>query len=262
LLKDQLGREVKVDTNSPQRIISLVPSQTELLFDLGLDEEIVGITKFCIHPENKVRQKTKTGGTKKLNIEKIKSLHPTLIIANKEENTKEQVEELAKSFPVWISDVTDLPGVLEMILSVGKMTGKKREAEELSREISENIARLAPLRETKSAAYFIWKKPLMVAGKGTFINDMMKRCGFQNCFQNLDGHYPEISAEQLKQAKPELVLLSSEPYPFKEKHLSEFQKICPEAKVILVDGEIFSWYGSRLLQAPEYFRKLAEKLLR
>ncbi len=269
LVKDQLGREVFIETKLPLKIISLVPSQTELLFDLGLNAEIIGITKFCVHPKEKVALKEKIGGTKNLNIAKIKSLNPTLIIANKEENKKEQIEELAKLFPVWISDVTDFSSALEMILSVGKMTGREKEAETLSNKISQNFVRFAPLpagrqglRDKKSAAYFIWKKPLMVAGNRTFINDMMMRCGFQNCFQNLNRHYPEITAEQLQQAMPQIILLSSEPYPFQEKHISAFQKICPEAKIILVDGELFSWYGSRLLQAPDYFRKLAESLQR
>ncbi len=258
--KDQLGREVKINTTSPQRIISLVPSQTELLFDLGLDEEVVGITKFCIHPKEKIAQKEKVGGTKNLNIEKIKALNPTLIIANKEENEKEQIEELEKHFPVWISDVTDLQSALEMIAAVGKMTGKEKEAEELNGKISKNFAPFAPLRATKTTAYFIWQKPMMVAGNKTFINDMLQRCGFNNCFQNLDGHYPEISSAQLQQANPDVILLSSEPFPFQEKHVEAFSKICPHSKIVLVDGELFSWYGSRLLYAPSYFEKLAASL--
>jgi ABC-type Fe3+-hydroxamate transport system substrate-binding protein len=260
LFKDQLAREVLINENLPLRIISLVPSQTELLFDLGLNEEVVGITKFCIHPKEKVAQKEKVGGTKNLNIEKIRSLNPTLIIANKEENEKEQIEELEKHFPVWISDVTDLQSALEMISSVGKMTGKEKEAEELNGKISKNFAPFAPLRETKNAAYLIWQNPLMVAANNTFINDMLQHCGFQNCFQNLNGHYPEISAAQLQQANPEVILLSSEPFPFQEKHVEAFSKICPDAKIVLVDGELFSWYGSRLLHAPSYFQKLAASL--
>ncbi len=237
-----------------------MPSQTELLFDLGLDGEVVGITKFCIHPKEKVVQKEKVGGTKNLNIEKIIALKPTLIIANKEENEKEQIEELAKHFPVWISDVIDLHSALEMITAVGKMTGREKVAEELNQKITENFsAPFAPLR-LKKVAYFIWQNPMMVAGNKTFINDMMQRCGFKNCFQNLKGHYPEISLAQLQQANPEVILLSSEPFPFKEKHIEAFSKICPQAKIMLVDGELFSWYGSRLLHAPSYFQKLAASL--
>ena len=260
LFIDQLGRSILTNLNSPQRIISLVPSQTELLFDLGLDEEVVGITKFCIYPKEKVAQKEKVGGTKNLNIEKIIALKPTLIIANKEENEKEQIEELEKHFHVWISDVIDLESALEMIAAVGKMTGKEKEAKTLTQNISKIFVPLVPSWETKSVAYFIWQNPLMVAGNATFINDMLQRCGFQNCFQNLSGHYPEINEEQLQQANPEVILLSSEPFPFQEKHVEAFRKICPQAKIMLVDGELFSWYGSRLLHAPSYFQKLAASL--
>lgn len=258
--KDQLSREVLINEKLPQRIVSLVPSQTELLFDLGLGEDVVGITKFCIHPKEKVAQKEKVGGTKNLNIEKIKALNPTLIIANKEENEKAQIEELAKHFPVWISDVTDLESALQMISAVGKMTGKEKEAQELNSKISVNFAPLAPLRETKSTAYLIWQNPMMIAGSNTFINNMLHRSGFKNCFENLSGHYPEISAAQLQQVNPEVILLSSEPFPFQEKHIESFSKMCPQAKIMLVDGELFSWYGSRLLHAPSYFQKLAESL--
>lgn len=257
---DQLGRNIDIELNAQLRIISLVPSQTELLFDLGLDKEVVGITKFCIHPKEKVGQKEKIGGTKNLNIEKIRSLTPTLIIANKEENEKEQIEALAKDFPVWISDVTDLQSALEMIAAVGEMTQKEKEAQKLSNNISKAFAYLAPLRETKTSAYFIWQNPFMVAGNNTFINDMLQRTGFKNCFENLKGHYPEISSQQLQKANPEVILLSSEPFPFKEKHVDDFKKICPAAEIVLVDGELFSWYGSRLLNAPSYFQKLAESL--
>lgn len=255
-VKDQLGRKIFLNEKIPLRIVSLVPSQTELLFDLGLDKEIIGITKFCIHPKEKVGQKTKIGGTKKLDIEKIKSLQPTLLIANKEENTKEQIEELEKYFPVWVSDVKDLNSALDMICSIGKLTGKEKEANRLNAEISQKFSVLsATLPEKFPAAYFIWKKPMMVAGAGTYINDMLQRCGFKNCFENIHGHYPEISEAQLQQTNPEFILLSSEPFPFKEKHIPDFQKICPQAKILLVDGELFSWYGSRMLKAADYFRE-------
>ncbi len=263
IINDQLGREVRIDRSVPQRIISLVPSQTELLFDLGLNDEVVGLTKFCIHPREKVFVTTKIGGTKNLDIEKIKSLGPTLIIANKEENEKEQVEELASCFPVWISDVTDFAGALGMIRSVGQLTGRDVEAQVLCKTISENFTQLEQELKDKSsvvsAAYFIWKKPLMVAGGNTFIHDMIQRCGFQNCFGVMDEHYPVITPEQLQEVKPDVILLSSEPFPFREKHINDFKKIFPEAKIFLVDGEMFSWYGSRMVEAPAYFKTIISK---
>ncbi|MEO6148915.1 MAG: helical backbone metal receptor [Mucilaginibacter sp.] len=257
LFYDQLKRPVNVPS-PPKRIISVVPSQTELLFYLGLDAEIIGITKFCIHPEHQFNTKTKIGGTKQLNINLIKSLQPDLIIANKEENEQSQIEELAKHFPVWISDINDLPGALDMIMKIAQVVTLEQEAEELITAIKEQFEvlhiNLSPLK----AAYLIWRKPYMAAGKDTFIDSMLQNCGLTNVLTAQ--RYPELTADELAAANPGIVLLSSEPYPFTNKHIDELQAILPAAKIIVVDGEIFSWYGSRLLQAPAYFGQLMERL--
>jgi ABC-type Fe3+-hydroxamate transport system substrate-binding protein len=250
---DHMNRRVEI-TSAPKRIISLVPSQTELLFDLGLDEEIVGITKFCIHPADLVKQKVKIGGTKQLNIKFIKELKPDLLIGNKEENERGQVEKLMELFPVWMSDITNLDDALDMIKKVGELVGKGAEANKLASSIIRGFGNLHIKDTGARVAYLIWRKPYIVAGKGTFIDDMLKRCGLTNAFETK--RYPEVDAEQIIDAKPNVVLLSSEPYPFKEKHLDEFKTMLPEAKIKLVDGELFSWYGSRLLHAPSYFEEL------
>ncbi|SHM03531.1 helical backbone metal receptor [Mucilaginibacter sp. OK098] len=255
---DQLNRGVNLPS-VPKRIISVVPSQTELLFYLGLDEEIIGITKFCIHPADKFKSTTKIGGTKQLDIAKIISLKPDLIIANKEENERSQLEELMQHFPVWISDISDLDGALQMIAGVGALVGKHKEALALNNNISLkfNELKLAPL--DLHVAYFIWRKPYMVAGKNTFIDDMLQKCGLVNAFEK--ERYPEIDALLLREAKPDVILLSSEPYPFKEKHIVELKAIIPNAVIKLVDGEMFSWYGSRLLDTPAYFNTLISELI-
>ncbi|HZY38055.1 MAG TPA: cobalamin-binding protein [Mucilaginibacter sp.] len=253
IYQDQLNREI-VLPSTPKRIVSIVPSQTELLFDLGLTEKIVGVTKFCIHPEGKVKQVTKVGGTKQLDIEKIKSLQPDLIIANKEENERSQVEELMNICPVWISDISDLTGAIDMIERVGEMVRKTSVAKELAAEIARKFANLSIRPSGKRVAYFIWRKPYMVVGKGTFIDSMLQKCGLINAFE--PERYPEINPEALLEANPDVIFLSSEPYPFKEKHTNELKAIVPNAKIKLVDGELFSWYGSRLSHAPEYFEQL------
>ena len=253
LYHDQLNREVNLP-EVPKRIISVVPSQTELLFYLGLDEEVIGITKFCIHPADKFKSVTKTGGTKQLDIVKIKALKPDLIIANKEENERAQLEELMQHFPVWISDIYDLPGALDMITRVGGIVARKAEAITLADTIIENFNCLKPALSPLRVAYFIWRKPYMIAGHNTFIDVMLQKCGWINTFDLQ--RYPEVEADMLRRVKPDLILLSSEPYPFKEKHLEELRAIVPSATVKLVDGEMFSWYGSRLLQAPGYFTAL------
>lgn len=235
----------------PRRIISIVPSQTELLFYLDLDNEIIGITKFCTHPHDKVLSKTKIGGTKQLNIELIKELQPDLIIANKEENEQSQVEELMNICPVWISDIADLTGALNMIESVGEMVGRIEQAKALSLSITNEFKNLSNTALNLRVTYLIWRKPYMAAGTGTFIDSMLQMCGLTNAFAQK--RYPEVSNEMLIDTDPDVVLLSSEPYPFSEKHVAEIKLIVPRAKIILVDGEMFSWYGSRLLLAPAYF---------
>jgi ABC-type Fe3+-hydroxamate transport system substrate-binding protein len=256
--KDQLKRNININF-PPKRIISLVPSQTELLFDLGLTDEIIGITKFCIHPKDKFKNTTKIGGTKKLDINKIRELKPDLIIGNKEENQKEEIEILAKEFPVWMSDIYNLNDALEMIKSVGQMVNKKVESLNLSKNIQQIFdGIIVNENDLKSTLYFIWHNPNMLAGNETFINEMLKYCGLKNLIE--ENRYPEFSDPELKTLLPEVVLLSSEPYPFKEKHIKNFQEIWPKAKIKLVDGEMFSWYGSRLLRAASYFQNLNQFL--
>jgi ABC-type Fe3+-hydroxamate transport system substrate-binding protein len=247
----------------PKRIISVVPSITELLYDLGLDDEVTGITKFCVHPEKWFRSKTRIGGTKKLNITKIKELRPDLIITNKEENTKEEIEELSVEFNVWLTDVSNLKEALMMINDIGELTHKGSEAGTIITRIKTNFSKLRtknPVRPGHpgpklQTAYIIWKDPYMTVGGDTFISDMMKYCGLQNVFEE-NKRYPEIIPEQLSTINCQLVLLSSEPYPFKQKHIDELQQQLPGKKIILVDGEMFSWYGSRLLLAADYFNEL------
>jgi ABC-type Fe3+-hydroxamate transport system substrate-binding protein len=254
---DQLKQTVSV-SYPPQRIVSLVPSQTELLADLGLEQEVVGLTKFCIHPASWRKEKTIVGGTKSFHHDRIKALHPDLIIANKEENTKEDILRLQEHYPVWVSDVQSLEEALQMIDGLGKVTGKKEQAQLLARQLAESFTTLPEFSVLK-AAYLIWRKPYMVAGSDTFIHEMMKYAGFENVFANQQ-RYPAVNLEDIAALAPDVLLLSSEPYPFKEKHLEEFREACPHAVVQLVDGELFSWYGSRLQYAPAYFKALRSGL--
>ena len=259
---DQLGNIHQI-TFPPKRIISLVPSQTEFLFDIKLDKEIVGITRFCIHPADKVGNKVKTGGTKKFDIEKIKSLQPDLIIGNKEENYVEGIEELSNHFPVWMSDIFTLNDAYAMMRELGRITDKQSEADSLvtGLEHAFNSFQNSFVKdgESQSCAWFIWRKPYMVAASHTFIDHMLQVLGLSNVFSGLQ-RYPEIEPKILGNLKPDIIFLSSEPYSFSKKHFEEFQAFAPHAKVVLVDGEIFSWYGSRLRFAPGYFTDLKEQI--
>lgn len=257
IYKDQLGREVTIPY-PPRRIISLVPSQTELLYDLGLADEVTGITKFCIHPDHWFRQKKRIGGTKQLHLDQILALQPDLVIANKEENTAEQVQYLMQHVPVWVSDIHGLEDAVDMIRSIGSITGKSERAGQIADNISFSFRKLKediPHRASLRTAYFIWREPWMVTGGDTFIHTMLDYCGLENVFAGTP-RYPAIDIEQLKAIDCQLVLLSSEPYPFKEKHIAELQALLPAARIELVDGEMFSWYGSRLQKSAAYFRKL------
>lgn len=258
---DQLNRNIIINY-PPKRIISLVPSQTELLFDLGLDEEVIGLTKFCIHPEKQFKAKTKIGGTKKLNIELIRNLKPDLIIGNKEENEQSQIELLMGEFPVWMSDIYDLEDAKKTILQIGELVNREPEAAYLNHLIHVGFTDLQTLALQNNlhqkVAYLIWKDPYMFAGRDTFINDVLMRNGLHNVLTV--SRYPELDLPQLADLEPDVVLLSSEPYPFKEKHLEVIKEMIPTAKVMLVDGEMFAWYGSRLVKAVEYFFYLQKEL--
>lgn len=251
---DQMDRRVAVPF-PPQRIVSLVPSQTELLVDLGLGNRVVGVTKFCIHPPEARQSAAIIGGTKNFDFEKIAALKPDLIIGNKEENYQAGIEQLALKYPVWLSDISTLPQALDMIKRVAFITGEKTHGETMAAEIAASFAKLPLVEAATTAAYFIWRKPYMAAASGTFIDDLLGRAGFRNVFAGL-GRYPEITAAQLLAAAPARILLSSEPYPFGPKHVAEFQEICPAAKIQVVDGELFSWYGSRLRVSAAYLQTL------
>ncbi|GGI23525.1 helical backbone metal receptor [Pedobacter mendelii] len=258
---DQMGREVKFNF-PPKRIISLVPSQTELLFDLGLDKEIIGLTKFCIHPIEKFAERTKVGGTKKLNIELIKDLKPDLIIGNKEENTQSDIEELAENCPVWMSDIFTLDDAMKTITEIGELVDRSPEASYLNHLIAAGFTDLKTLAIQNSidkrVAYLIWRKPYMAVGKNTFIDNVLVTNGMTNVINQ--ERYPEVTLAELETTNCELILLSSEPYPFKEKHIEEIQMAIPDVKVMLVDGEMFSWYGSRLVKAVQYFFEFQKEL--
>jgi len=253
LFTDQLGRSVNIP-RPPRRIISLVPSQTELLYDLGLDEEVIGITKFCIHPDHWFRNKQRVGGTKDFKTELILSLKPDLVLANKEENTEGGLTALMPHVPVWASDICTLSAALDMIQSVGQLCRKEAEATHLCAEIQHAFQQLPVVKTPRRAAYFIWKDPWMLAGKDTFISEMMQRCGLIN--YTVADRYPEVRLQDLQNDPPDLILLSSEPYPFKAEDVATLRNTTAIRDIRLIDGEYFSWYGSRLKNAPSYFKTL------
>lgn len=250
-----MQRTVEI-TSTVSRIVSLVPSQTELLVDLGLRDKLVGITKFCVHPKGLKKEVQLIGGTKNVKIDLVRSLNPDLVIGNKEENNQADIEALEGILPTWMSDIFNLEDALEMICRLGEITGTTEKAEEIISTIRENFSSLETLeKRNQTVLYLIWKNPYIAVGPNTFIDAMINTLGFENAMQT--ERYPEVEMTDLN---PDLIFLSSEPFPFKQKHIEELQKQFPGSKVILVDGEYFSWYGSRLMDAPAYFEDLLNQI--
>ena len=262
ILTDQTGRRVSIP-KKVERIVSLVPSLTELVVDLGLRTKIVGITKFCVHPEDLRQSTVIIGGTKNVRIDKIKSLAPDIIIANKEENTLQIVSQLEKIAPVWVTDIANERDNLITIADFGKIFNRQKEAADLVSRISleqEKLSRIKTRFSSKKVLYLIWKNPYMAAGSGTYIDAMLRLNGFENYCAN-EMRYPEIDLDDInKNSSPDLIFLSSEPYPFKENDRRELEVPFPSANVVLVDGEMFSWYGSRALKAISYFHNRTVEL--
>jgi len=258
LLHDQIGNQIELE-EKPLRIVCLVPSITEYLYDLGLDDRVVGITKFCVHPVQWRKEKQIIGGTKQQNLDEIRSLQPDLIIASKEENVKSYIVKLWEHCPVYVSDVDDLTSAIDMMKDVAVLTGKEKEGDEITQAILQKFNLLKSQADNLiEVSYCIWRNPWMWAGTDTFISKMLSYAGFKNVISTF--RYPEIEMSEMIAQKPEYIFLSSEPFPFGEPHIDELKEKYPDSKFIIVDGEMFSWYGSRMLKAPDYFNSLFNKL--
>lgn len=261
MFQDQISRVLEIE-KTPKRIICLVPSLTELLIDLGLEDFIVGITKFCVHPEYLKQTKTIVGGTKSIHVDALKALNPDIILCNKEENSKEIVKVCEEIAPTHVSDIYTIDDTLELIKMYGTLFSVESKALEIIEKINTELSGFKVFiknKELKKVAYFIWRNPWMAAGNSTFINHLLQLNKFENIYQHIE-RYPEINLEEMKlNTQLNIIFLSSEPYPFKKEHAAELEKYTHNAKVIFVDGELFSWYGSRLLKAFDYFKTLHKR---
>jgi len=245
------------------RIISLVPSLTEYLWALGLDREIVGITKFCIHPHAWWQQKTRVGGTKSVNMATIHSLEPTLIIANKEENTQTDIQALALTYDVLLTDINSVEEALAALLLIGEKVGKIEKSQEHVIQIQNSFKEAQAVGKGAHFLYFIWKDPYFVVGTNTYIHSLLSKFGFVNScplerYPNLDDLLNENCEMQLA---PDYLFLSTEPYPFEEKHFAHLQELFPQSKIRLIDGEVCSWYGNKMVDAKFYFEKFCQNQL-
>lgn len=256
IVVDQIGRSLNM-VHRPKTIVSLVPSVTELLFDLDLGNRVSAITDYCIHPAKGVMPKIKIGGPKNVDISKILSLNSDLIIASKEENVKEQIETLINRCNVYVSDVKNINNAINLIVDIGALTGSIQKSEIINSQIEAGFNDLKKNIKIKSrVVYLIWDDPLMTISSDTFINDILRLGGFENVFAYKSSRYPKISKQEIHAQNPDFIFLSKEPYFFSNEHVSSFSNEFPDCKTLLVDGEMFSWYGSHLLKVPDYFKHL------
>ena len=236
----------------PQRIVSLVPSITETLVDLGAEDRIVGLTKFCIHPEHLRRERKRIGGTKGVNLGDIMDLQPDLVIANLEENEAQDVMALEiAGIPCWVCDVRSVERAFRLLFDLGKLVGCVGEGGDMEREVRASWlgARDDVRTATGKVAYAVWRNPWMWAGSDAYIQDVLRWWGWSPWPD--EPRYPECGIEELTRASIVEVFLPSEPFPFKEEHLKE----CAPLASRLVDGEMFSWYGSRMRRVPAYLKE-------
>jgi iron complex transport system substrate-binding protein len=260
IVRDDLGRAVDVP-RAPRRVVSLCPSTTETLFALGLgDGRLVGRTDWCRHPRGRVEALASVGGTKKVRSERVAALDPDLIVAVREENDREQIESLAATWPVFVLDPVDVESAIQGVDRLGDVVGAGEIANRLATRIRAAFADL-PRAPSLRVAYLIWRKPWMVVGKDTYVDDVLRRLGLVNVGADLEGRYPETDAAALRRARVELLLASSEPFPFDASYFEELRTLVPEAAPVLVDGEAFSWHGARMLEAAVAFRELVPRLV-
>ena len=243
---------------APRRIVSLVPSQTELLAALGLDAEVVGLTRFCVHPAGWKARKAIVGGTKDTDPDRVLALAPDLVLANREENDRGPVEAIARAAPVHVTDPATVAASVAMVRGVGRLVHRRERADALADEIAaafDALPAFAPVR----ALYLIWRDPWMTVGGDTVISDVMAHAGLANVCADRT-RYPALAPDEVAALAPEVVLLSSEPYPFADEHVAEVAALAPAARVLLVDGEPFSWYGPRLRHTPAALREVRARL--
>jgi ABC-type Fe3+-hydroxamate transport system substrate-binding protein len=254
---DALGRPFPVGA-APERIVSLVPSLSEALFAFGLGERIAGVTRFCVEPKEGVAGKTKVGGTKTLDLAAVEALQPDLIIASAEENREDDVRRLIDGGrPVFVTLPTTVRGAIDLLGQLALLTDSAEAAQPIIQEAEEA---LAAVREASAGGeplrVFcpIWRNPYMTIGPGTYMHDVIAVCGGRNVFEGRDQRYPRVELSEAAALDPEVVLLPSEPYRFRERHFADFEAFPQMAavrrgNVMLVDGRMLSWYGPRIAQS-------------
>jgi ABC-type Fe3+-hydroxamate transport system substrate-binding protein len=255
-VRDALGREHGFGA-APRRIVSLVPSLTETLFALGAGAALAGVTDFCVHPADGVATLPRVGGTKNPDLAAILALAPDLVLANKEENRRRDVESLeAAGVPVFVTYARSVPEAVDEIRGLGRICAREARASVIAAEVEEALAAASrgPEVPPTTAIALVWRDPFMVVGGDTFANDLLLRCGARNPFAAAGpSRYPRVTLGALEAAQPEVILLPTEPYAFGERDRDELLALdCPASRggrVHVVEGELLSWYGPRMPRA-------------
>jgi ABC-type Fe3+-hydroxamate transport system substrate-binding protein len=248
----------------PRRIVSLIPSTTELLCDLGLAERLVGVTAYCVEPQEIVRTKVRIGGEKDPDLEKIRALGPDLVIANIEENVRAHVDTLRGwGIPVWVTYPRTVAESLRMIRDLGALTGTGARAEAMAAALESEVsaARAARSGPPVRVFYAIWRNPYMTVSGDTYISDALATCGAANVFAGAPARYPAVALEEVAARRPEVILLPDEPFRFRRAHVGDFAPwpdvpAVRDGRVHLVGGKPFSWHGRRLADAVRLGRAL------
>jgi len=242
----------------PRRIVSLIPSTTEILCRLGLGDALVGITVYCVEPRDVVRGKTRIGGEKNPDLEKIRALAPDLVVANIEENRREDIDRLrAWSIPVWVTYPRTVAEGIQLVGELGELTDAEARARELVRDLESLYARAERAgahRPPVAVFYPIWRGPYMTINGDTYIHDMLRVCGARNIFADRPERYPTVTLDEMAARRPAVILLPDEPFRFRRAHLADFEVYTEvpavrDGRIHLVDGKPFSWHGPRIAEA-------------
>ena len=243
---------------APRRIVSLVPSITETLCALGLADALVGVTVYCVEPREVVATKTRIGGEKNPDLEKIRALEPDLVLANIEENLRDHVETLRSwSIPVWVTYPRTVAEGIRLIAELGWVTGTEARASDVVGEIEPLYARVvaaAARRPPVAVFYPIWRGPYMTINRDTYIHDMLRVCGARNVFADRPERYPTVTLDEVATQRPAVILLPDEPFRFRRAHVADFAGYAEvpavrDGRIHLVDGKPFSWHGPRIAEA-------------
>jgi ABC-type Fe3+-hydroxamate transport system substrate-binding protein len=246
-----------------RRIVSLCPSISETLAEIGAGRRLVGVTRYCIRPPS-LKELPKVGGTKALDFSAIEALAPDIIFANAEENRRQDIEALDRKFRLHVSLPNTVAAVPPLVRELGREAGEPERASELAEEIGELCAGLEgkPAPTPFRYAYFIWRNPWMTISGDTYVSDLLRFAGGVNVFCAAKDRYPKVTPEAVLAAQPDVLLFSSEPYPFSDRHRSDLEAAFPGCAIAFVDGDDCCWHGARTRQGLKLMSELRGRFAR